>query len=430
MDIIYSYALPSMNYENVQVMHKYQGKKEKVKKQGVLNKGKRLFSNVFDKSWGYEEKILDEKIIDKGATIKKLESVCDVNRVKYVSILKDWTKQYTRSINLFYNEVSRREKDLMEKKNQGIDITNIEDVFNELEKIRDMLVLRRNPTDEEIEEAELSNDSVILNSLDNNKSFKNIETSLKRNAYNMYKISSKICENNYLLVGKYMDKEADNILTGKCINLFWTWNEDVAARFIARMYGVYLSDNEIMELKDKGIYRYNNIIVVYENNVNKIKLYEKIRSVYGQKYNLYLIFNGIQIANSEKYILNNVNLREFTEYNHVIINPVVDSYREFSTGKNIKELLFEVSYLQKKIMNKFENAESGKVMINSKNPIYNMALIECQNQKSFVISTYKNIKEKIIGNLMARGNEEKETLEDILSFFLENGQNMEENHGR
>lgn len=430
MDIIYSYVLPSMNYENVQVMHKYQGKKEKVKKQGVLNKGKRLFSNVFDKSWGYEEKILDEKIIDKGATIKKLESVCDVNRVKYVSILKDWTKQYTRSINLFYNEVSRREKDLMEKKNQGIDITNIEDVFNELEKIKDMLVLRRNPTDEEIEEAELSNDSVILNSLDNNKSFKNIETSLKRNAYNMYKISSKICENNYLLVGKYMDKEADNILTGKCINLFWTWNEDVAARFIARMYGVYLSDNEIMELKDKGIYRYNNIIVVYENNVNKIKLYEKIRSVYGQKYNLYLIFNGIQIANSEKYILNNVNLREFTEYNHVIINPVVDSYREFSTGKNIKELLFEVSYLQKKIMNKFENAEIGKVMINSKNPIYNMALIECQNQKSFVISTYKNIKEKIIGNLMARGNEEKETLEDILSFFLENGQNMEENHGR
>ena len=98
--------------------------------------------------------------------------------------------------------------------------------------------------------------------------------------------------------------------------------------------------------------------------------------------------------------------------------------------KNIKELLFEVSYLQKKIMNKFENAESGKVMINSKNPIYNMALIECQNQKSFVISTYKNIKEKIIGNLMARGNEEKETLEDILSFFLEKGQNMEENHGR
>lgn len=430
MDVIYSYVLPSMNYESVQVMHKYQGKKEKIKKHGVLNRGKRLFSNVFDKSWGYEEKVLDEKIIDKGATIKELESVCDVNRVKYVSILKDWTKQYTRSINLFYNEVSRREKDLIDKKNQGIDMTNIKDIFNELEKIRDTLVLRINPTAEEIEEAALSNDSIILNSLDNNQSFKNVETSLNRNAYNMYKISSSICEKNYLFVGKYMNREADNILSGKCIDLFWTWDEDAASRFIARMHGVYLSDNEIMELKDKGIYRYNNTIIVYENNINKISLYEKLRSIYGEKYNVYLIFNGIQIANSEKYIMNNVNLREFTEYNQVIINPVVDSYREFFTGKNIMELLFEVYHLQRKIMNKFEKAESGKILINSKNPIYNMTLIECQNQKSFVISTYRKIKEKIIGNLMARGNEEKDTLEKILSFFLENGQNMEDNHGR
>ncbi|WP_294401907.1 dynamin family protein [uncultured Clostridium sp.] len=430
MDAIYSYALPSMNYENVQIMHKYQVKTEKIKKDGVLNKGKRLFSNVFDKTWGYEEKTKDEKIIDKGATIKKLESVCDVNRVKYVSILKEWTKQYTRSINLFYNEVSRREKDLMEKKNQGIDLTNIEDIFNELEKIRDMLVLRRKPTPEEIQEAALANDSVVINPLDNNESFKNVETHLKRNSYNMYKITNSICEKNYLLVGRYMNKEADNILKEKCLNLFWTWNEDAATRFIARMYGIYLSDNEIMELKDKGIYRYNNIVVVYENNINKISLYEKLRSIYGKKFNIYLIFNGIQIANSEKYILNNVNLREFTEYNHVIINPVIDSYKEFSTGKNIKELLFEVFHLQRKIMNKFEKAECGKVIINSKNPVYNMALIECQNQQSFVISTYKNIKEKIIGNLMARGKEEKEMLEEILSFFLENGKNMEDNHGR
>ncbi len=71
MDVIYSYALPSMDYESVKVMHKYKEKTEMIKKQGVFNKGKRIFSNVFDKSWGYEEKVLDEKIIDKSATIKK-----------------------------------------------------------------------------------------------------------------------------------------------------------------------------------------------------------------------------------------------------------------------------------------------------------------------------------------------------------------------
>ena len=193
MEIIYSYALPSMNYESVKVMHKYHEKTEMVKKHGVLNKGKRLFSNVFDKNWGYEEKILDEKIIDKTATIKKLENVCDVNRVKYVSILREWSKQYTRSINLFYNEVSRREKELNDKKNQGIEIIQIEQISNELEKIRDELILRKNPTSEELEEASMINDRRIFNNFNNNDEFKTVNITLNKNSYNMYKIVSNLC---------------------------------------------------------------------------------------------------------------------------------------------------------------------------------------------------------------------------------------------
>ena len=145
---------------------------------------------------------------------------------------------------------------------------------------------------------------------------------------------------------------------------------------------------------------------------------------------MYVIFNGIQIANSEKYIINNVNLREFLEYNSVIVNLVVDSYKEFFSGRNIKELLVEVEMLKRKLIKKFNKDKIGKVLINSKNPIYNMALIECQSRSNFVLSTYKDIKENLMRNMLSRGAEEKETIEEILSFFLENGQNVEENHGR
>lgn len=430
MNIIYSYALPSMTYETVKVMHKYHEKSEMIKKHGVLNRGKRLFSNVFDKNWGYEKKVLDEKIIDKIATIKQIENVCDVNRVKYVSILREWSKQYTRSINLFYNEVSRYEKDLNDKKNQGIEIMYIEEIFNELEEIRDELILTKKPTVEELEEASMMNSSRMINNLHNNDEFKTVSMSLDKNSYNMYKIVSSICEKNYLVVGEYVNNDTSKVLDGKCSDLFWTWDEEAAVRFISRICGIYLSQEQEALLKENGIFQYRNVAVVYENNVNKINLYEKIKSFYGERYNMYLIFNGIQIANSEKYIVNNVNLREFLEYNQVIMNLVIDSYKEFFTGRNIKELLFEVSMLKGKIEKKYTKEKIGKILINSKNPIYNMALIECENKNNFVISTYKNLKEKIIQNVLARGEEEKETLEEILSFFLENGQNMEDNHGR
>lgn len=430
MDVIYSYALPSMDYESVKVMHKYKEKTEMIKKQGVFNKGKRIFSNVFDKSWGYEEKVLDEKIIDKSATIKKLENVCDVNRVKYVSILREWTKQYTRSINVFYNEVSKREKELTDKKNQDIELYKIKQIFNDLEKIRNELILRKNPTNEELELAATLNETKSLNTLNNNESFKTVSAIIDKSSYNIYKIINDICEKNYRFIGRYMNDLSNNFLKDNSTDLFWTWDEETAVRFIARISGIYLSNEQINELKEFGIFKYKNINVVYENNINKIKLYEKLKTIYGESYNMYVIFNGIQIANSEKYIINNVNLREFLEYNSVIVNLVVDSYKEFFSGRNIKELLVEVEMLKRKLIKKFNKDKIGKVLINSKNPIYNMALIECQSRSNFVLSTYKDIKENLMRNMLSRGAEEKETIEEILSFFLENGQNVEENHGR
>ena len=65
LDVRYSYSIPSMTYDSVVVKHKYVPKKQLIEKQGVFNKGKRLLSNVFDTSWGYEEKTQDEKVIDK-----------------------------------------------------------------------------------------------------------------------------------------------------------------------------------------------------------------------------------------------------------------------------------------------------------------------------------------------------------------------------
>ena len=108
--------------------------------------------------------------------------------------------------------------------------------------------------------------------------------------------------------------------------------------------------------------------------------------------------------------------------NKLIVNLVIDSYKVFINANNIEELLLEVNSLKNNIISKFNNIKDGYILINSKNPIYNMALIEGQEHDNFIISDYRDIKEILFGNSLSRGTEEKETLEEILSYFLNKAQ--------
>lgn len=412
LDVRYSYSIPSMTYDSVVVKHKYVPKKQLIEKQGVFNKGKRLLSNVFDTSWGYEEKTQDEKVIDKESTIIELQNVCNVNRVKYINIITEWSKQYVRSINLFYNEVSRREKEFVNKKNQDINISNVKYVHDNLIKIRDSIKVQ-NQSD--IQEAAVDNDDVRTAETVHDKY--NINCS--RNSYNIYKIVNNIVEKNYLSIGNYIQKKNSSMLGEESKKIFWTWDLNVCASFIFRICGIYLNEEEIEEIKKNGIFKFKNMIIVYEDGINKIKLYENLKYHYGHSYNLYIIFNGIQIGNSKKHILKNLALKEFITSNKVITNLVIDSSVEFIHGNNMKELLTEVNTLKKEMKQQCKGSIFGYILINSKNPIYNITLIEAQERKQFIISDYKNIKERVFRNVLSKGNEEKETIEDILTFYLD-----------
>ena len=73
--------------------------------------------------------------------------------------------------------------------------------------------------------------------------------------------------------------------------------------------------------------------------------------------------------------------------------------------------------MKNSIISKFNNSKDGYMLINSKNPIYNMALIEGQEKDKFIISDYRDIKENYL-EIPYREVREKETLEEILSYFL------------
>ncbi|MDO5516118.1 MAG: dynamin family protein [Clostridium sp.] len=416
LDERYSYSIPSMTYDSVKLKRKYVPKKKLVEKHGVFNRGKRLLSNVFDKSWGYEEKTQDEIIIDKESTIIELQNVCNVNRVKYINIINEWSKQYVRSINLFYNEVSRREKEFINKKSQDINVSLVKPVHDELVKIIDSIIAHGKI---DVNEAAVTLIEEYNNKTLEDKQVHNVKTDCTKNSYNVYKIVNNIIEKNYLAVGSYIHKKSCSVLNDDTKEIFWTWDLNVCASFISRVCGIFLKADEIAEIKKSGIFKYKEIIVVYEDGINKIKLYENLKYHYGFNYNLYIIFNGIQIGNSKKHILKNLALKDFVVNNKVMTNLVIDSSIEFIHGNNMKELLTEVNSLKEEFKEICRADNIGYILINSKNPIYNITLIESQERKKFIISDYKDIKERVFKNMLSKGSEEKETIEDILTYYLD-----------
>lgn len=237
--------------------------------------------------------------------------------------------------------------------------------------------------------------------------------------YNFYRLSSKVMEENHLLVGNYVrNKCKEKIKMGE-LELFWIWDIESCRQFISRSYGVYLCEKECELIRNEGIYFIDNIVIVFESNKYNFNFQEKLRLIKEKACSVSVIFNGIQIGNSKKLILESRNLSYFFKGNsNLLVNLIIDSCREFINANNIQELLLEVASLKNSIINRFYNGEIKYILINAKNPIYNMALIECQEISKFTISDYKYIKERLFENPLSRGVEEKETLEAILSYFL------------
>lgn len=62
--------------------------------------------------------------------------------------------------------------------------------------------------------------------------------------------------------------------------------------------------------------------------------------------------------------------------NSIMMNFVIDLFKEFINVNNIRELLFIVNKFKDKVISRFKNINNGYILINFKNLIYNMVLIE------------------------------------------------------
>jgi len=403
LDLRYSYTLPSYESESLDIKDitlKHQEKTRLIKKEGAFNKGKRIASNIFKTRWGYDEEEYGEEVIDKDATISKVYKVCDKNKYKYVDILYDWSSKYTDSLNKIYAILKENNDDYNKKKNADIDIYNIKEVYNELIDIRTKL-------DDIIE-----NSNIEDTNFENRRKAKELictDTSVR--TYNIFKYANMIFEKNYLTVGNYIRKNIKD-------EILWVYDVNTCVDFLYRIRNITLDEENIKKLLTNGIIRIEDILIIYENCIDKDQFVINLESISGSTYNMYLMINGIQIGSSDKQICTSIFLRQFAFKNKVRINFVIDSTREFINAGIVKELLHDINNLKNKILDLFNFKEEGYILINARNPIYNLALIECQECNNFIISVYKEIKEILFENMLAHGLEEKQILEEILIYFL------------
>ncbi|NRW85504.1 hypothetical protein [Clostridium beijerinckii] len=134
---------------------------------------------------------------------------------------------------------------------------------------------------------------------------------------------------------------------------------------------------------------------------------------------MYILFNGIQIGNTEKQIINNNILQEFLHNNITVSNMVIDSYKEFINADNINELLLEVEALKNNFLKKMYKIKEGYILINAKNPMYNIALIECQEKKKLILSAYKNFKLQLFKSSLLKSEKDKVVVDKILRHYTD-----------
>ncbi|NRW44654.1 dynamin family protein [Clostridium beijerinckii] len=411
IDMRQDYSLPSMKSKDFEVKHKYKTEKIYHEKSGVFNWLKRAAGTPFDADWGYDVEYKDVKVIDKDSTIKMVEKICNENKAKYLSVLKQWITNYDRAINLFNEELNKQKREYEEKLKKKVETDEINDVIKNLKNIlKSLKVKKSNDVKESI---------AVTISEDNNMSDKENKITISSAQYDMYILSNQIIEKNYLKIGEYIKENGDEILKAKGAQAFWTWDLDPCVEFISRIYGISFTQEDCNNIKKKGLLLKEDIFVIYELCENKEHLYTELCNIKNQLFNMYILFNGIQIGNTEKQIINNNILQEFLHNNITVSNMVIDSYKEFINADNINELLLEVEALKNNFLKKMYKIKEGYILINAKNPMYNIALIECQEKKKLILSAYKNFKLQLFKSSLLKSEKDKVVVDKILRHYTD-----------
>lgn len=411
LDMRQDYSLPSMNSKNLEVKHKYKTQKIYHEKSGVLNWIKRAAATPFDADWGYDVEYKDVKVIDKDSTIEMVKNICNENKTKYLSVLEQWITNYDRAINLFNEELNKQKREYEEKLKKKVETDEIHDVIKNLKNIlKSLKVKKSNDVKESI---------AVTISEDNNMRDKENKITISSAQYDMFILSNQIIEKNYLKIGEYIKETGDEILKAKSTQVFWTWDLDPCVEFISRICGISFTQEDCINIKKKGVLLKEDIFVIYELCENKEHLYIELSNIKNQFFNMYILFNGIQIGNTEKQIINNNILQEFLHNNITVSNMVIDSYKEFINADNINELLLEVEALKNNFLKKMHKVKEGYILINAKNPMYNIALIECQEQKKLILSSYRTLKLRLFRSSLLRWKNDQAVVEKILKYYTD-----------
>lgn len=411
LDMRQDYSLPSMKSKNLQVKHKYETKTIYHEKSGFCNKVKRAIGTLFDADFGYDVEYKDVKVIDKESTIKMVENICNENKAKYLSVLEQWITNYNRAINLFNEELNKQKHEYEEKLKKKVETDEIYDVIKNLKNILKSLEVRK---DNDVRES-----IAVTISEDSNMCEKENKITISSVQYDMYILSNQIIEKNYLKIGEYIKENQDETLKVKSAQIFWTWDLDPCIEFISRICGISFTQEDCIYIKKKGFLLKENIFVIYELCENKEHLYTELSNIKNQFFNIHILFNGIQIGNTEKQIINNNILQEFLHNNITVSNMVIDSYKEFINADNINELLLEVEALKNNFLKKMHKVKEGYILINAKNPMYNIALIECQEQKKLILSSYRTLKLKLFKSSLLKGKNDQAVVEKILKHYAD-----------
>lgn len=339
--------------------HTVTGRKEK---DGFGGKVARFFGKVFKQSdWGYTQVTTIEYVYDHEETKKRITAYYDSRIGQMINYCAVWEKSAEKIVNALISTYDNRKEAFEERKRN---IADQEQTKKVIEKLKSLMC--QIPDVPEIQAANQSNTETLHNEL--------ITVRLDKGSYSMIKLAVKMQMKIHQRIFKSFirDMNKELIIIG--------WDSDCVTRFVNRNLPYpYAHFSE-------GAVQIGQMKVMVKPTLSDMS---KIKAWGSSGRNICVIFNATQFGSGLNDI-DRIHMNDYiTEYD--LLYFVAQDFEEIINGNGVRESIQNLC----SIKGQYPIKVGYKIMVNHPNPVFNLAVTECQTRPSMTTADELAVLQKI-----------------------------------
>ncbi|MCP8970945.1 hypothetical protein [Ectobacillus ponti] len=356
------------------VKRKIEKEPYRAEKSGVGSGVARLFGSLFDKDWGYETRYREYEVVDLEAISKELAAYREKFSKQIAGYLEQWQRRAEAFLQRASAEIRRKTDSLHTKSKSALKKDEAVEVLFQLQNIMD--ALEKEGT--KLRKARLNNAKVTA--VDEKSSVAKL--SISEGVVGLYQLSHQLMSIPFRTCWSAVQERNQQKHKGLKRSIVWGWDSASLIQFLQRYPGIQMQDQEEEQFTHTGLFisrKKEEIVVVNEAKLQPDSMSGLLKLAKQGQYNIYILFNVIQIGAAEKAFQNS-KLLQLPYTRQQPINSVLQSFTELKNADRVQEglqILFEK-------LEQWDILQSGELLLNDRNPLYSMISLDLTKPKTIL----------------------------------------------